>query len=125
MHDGTGSIASAPVCAVTRRGVNDKYGRAALRITWTLRRIGRRISVAQSIRLGPAASNSSDDDVDLVVGQHAAGVFRERRHGSPGNSVGGYATNRGIVGDVDGKRVAHSRRHPPPSIPPLPHLRIF
>ena len=68
------------------------------------------MSIAQCIRLAPAGPNSADDDIDLVVGQHSAGVLRERRHGGSGNSVGGYATNRGIVGDSEVNRVAKCNR---------------
>ena len=101
--------AAAAVCAVTRRAVNSIDGRSALRIAGTWRRIGRRIGIAQSIRLGPAGSNSADDDIDLVVGQHSAGVLRKRRHGGSGNSVGGYAANRGIVGDGEVNRICQVR----------------
>src|SRR5579872_998427 len=110
IHDGTGPLTSSAVCAVTRRAVNVIYARSALLITGSLGRIRRRMSIPQCIRLAPAGSNSGDDDVDLVVGQHSAGVLRKRRHSGSCNSVGGYATNRGIVGDGEVNGVSKSDR---------------
>src|ERR1700676_4509600 len=67
IHDGTGPLPSAAVCAVTPRAVNTINGGSGLRITGSLSCIRRRMNVTQSIRLAPAGSNSGDDDVDLVV----------------------------------------------------------
>jgi hypothetical protein len=81
-----------------------------LRITGAQRPIGRRIGITHSIWLGPAGANSAEDDVDLVVGQHPSGVLRKRRHACSGNSIGGYATHRGIVGNGEVNGIAKSDR---------------
>ena len=58
----------------------------------------------------PARPNSVGDGIDLVIGQHSARLLRECRHGGSRNSVRGYATDRGIVGDGEVHRVAESNR---------------
>ncbi len=84
--------------AMTGRTVGVVHGGAAARITWGLRRVGRRGRAAQNSRLRPG-SDSGDDGVDLRVGQRSAGALREGRHRSSCNSSCGRGADGCIVGD--------------------------
>jgi len=98
------------VWAVTGGAVDTVRDESSLGITGARSRIGRSLSVPQRIWLGPAASHSADNDMDLIVGQHAAGVLRKRRHRRSRNSVGRHAPDRGVVGDSEINWIAKSNR---------------
>src|SRR5205823_4241426 len=63
IHDGTGSLASAAAHAVAGRAIDGEYGLAVFRVALGIRRMGRRLRLAENSRLSPARPNSTNDDV--------------------------------------------------------------
>ena len=78
-------------------------------IAWSRRSVGRENFAAQDVGLRPGA-DSTDNGIDLFVGEHAARALREGRHRGAGYAICGGAANRGIVGDREENGIAQRDR---------------
>ena len=80
-------------------------GGAARCVTWIRRRVRRKSGAGERIGLGVAFANAVDDDVDLIVSEHAASGFGEGGHGGAGDAAGDDFAESGIVCDSEIDRI--------------------
>ena len=101
--------AALAVWAVAGRAEGGVDGSAARGVTGLGGRVRRRSDTGESVGLGVTFANAVDDDVDLIVGEHATSAFGEGGHGGARDAVGDDFAESGIVGDGEIDRITERK----------------
>src|SRR5262249_5622604 len=107
--DGAGFGAAFATWAMAGRAEGGVDGSAARGVTVFGGGVRRKRDACESVGLGVTFADPVDDDVDLIVGEHATSAFGKGGHGGASDAVSDDFAESGIVDDGEIDRITERK----------------